>query len=243
MSKGIIYIMTSVLPGLIKIGKTGTDQFEKRMDYLEKNGYRNITGLKRAFAIEVEEYDEKEMLLHTIFEKSQVANTEMFSLDIDTATQLLSSFEGTVIYPKNESKIDIFNDATDSSKRGLIPDGEYYFEKKKVSDGNKKLKATAEIKDGKWILKKGSVLGCHEDVGVSKKAKELRAILSLDENGKLIEDAELGECTPSCAGSVVINASNNGWTDWKNKQGNPMDMYRQQQKKKVAEIEEQNSYT
>ena len=59
MSKGIIYIMTSVLPGLIKIGKTGYDQFEKRMDFLEKNGYRNITGLKRKFAIEVEEYDEK----------------------------------------------------------------------------------------------------------------------------------------------------------------------------------------
>lgn len=49
MSKGIIYIMTLVLPGLIKIGKTGSDQFEKRMDFLEKNGYRNITGLKRKY--------------------------------------------------------------------------------------------------------------------------------------------------------------------------------------------------
>ena len=31
MSKGIIYIMTSVLPGLIKIGKTGSDSFETRI--------------------------------------------------------------------------------------------------------------------------------------------------------------------------------------------------------------------
>ena len=231
MSKGIIYIMTSVLPGLIKIGKTGSSQFEKRMDHLEKNGYRNITGLKRAFAIEVDEYDEKEALLHTIFEKSQVADTEMFSLNIETATQLLSSFEGTVIYPKNESKIDIFNDATDSSKSRLIPDGVYHFEKKKVSDNNKKIKATAVISDGKWTLKKGSLLGCKEDVGVSKRAKSLRAMLSLDENGELLEDCELGECTPSCAGSVVIYASNNGWTDWKNSNGEPVDVYRQQKEK------------
>lgn len=39
--------------GLIKIGKTGNDQFENRMRFLENNGYANITGLKREFAIEV----------------------------------------------------------------------------------------------------------------------------------------------------------------------------------------------
>lgn len=235
MSKGIIYIMTSVLPGLIKIGKTGSDQFEKRMDFLEKNGYRNITGLKRKFAIEVEEYDEKETLLHTIFEKSQVANTEMFSLDVDTAIQLLSSFEGTVIYPKNESKIDIFNDATDSSKSRAIPDGEYHFEKKKVSDG-KKVKAVAIIEEGKWIMKKGSILGITEDVGVSKKAQSVRTIMPMDNNGVLQEDYDLGNCTPSFAGCVVMNASNNGWMEWKNKEGKPVDIYRP--KKNTAKSDE-----
>ncbi len=235
MSKGIIYIMTSVLPGLIKIGKTGSDQFEKRMDFLEKNGYRNITGLKRKFAIEVEEYDEKETLLHTIFEKSQVANTEMFSLDVDTAIQLLSSFEGTVIYPKNESKIDIFNDATDSSKSRAIPDGVYHFERKKGSD-NKKVKATAVIEDGKWTLKKGSILGISEGAGVSKSAQSIRAILPMDSNGVLQEDYEIGSCTPSFAGCVVMNAANSGWMEWKNKDGKPVDIYRP--KKNTAESDE-----
>lgn len=158
MSKCIIYIMTSVLPGLIKIGKTGSDNYEKRMYNIEQNGYRNITGLKRAFAIEVDEYDEKEILLHTIFEKSQVAATEMFSLDVDIAIQLLSSFEGKVIYPKNENKIDIFNEAADNSNSMLIPDGEYYLHRKKESDG-KEIKANAFIEAGRWTLKKGSIIG------------------------------------------------------------------------------------
>lgn len=37
MAKGIIYIMTTVVPGLIKIGKTGKDNFDQRMYNLEHN--------------------------------------------------------------------------------------------------------------------------------------------------------------------------------------------------------------
>jgi len=33
MEKGIIYLMTTVVNGLIKIGKTGNDQFENRMSF------------------------------------------------------------------------------------------------------------------------------------------------------------------------------------------------------------------
>lgn len=54
MAKGVIYVMTTVVPGLVKIGKTGTDNFEKRMYQLERNGYFNVVGLKREFAIEVD---------------------------------------------------------------------------------------------------------------------------------------------------------------------------------------------
>ena len=31
MAKGIIYLMVTVVPGLVKIGKTGTDNFDTRM--------------------------------------------------------------------------------------------------------------------------------------------------------------------------------------------------------------------
>lgn len=99
MAKGIIYIMTTSVTGLIKIGKTRTDQFESRMQILEQNGYWNVNGLHRYFASEVDDYDEKEKLIHTIFSKSQVASSELFALDKDLAKAMLESFEGDQVYP------------------------------------------------------------------------------------------------------------------------------------------------
>ena len=225
-TKGIIYIMKCVVPGLIKIGKTGSDNYEQRMYALEHNGYRNVTGFQRVFAIEVEDYDAKETMLHTIFDKSKVADTELFALDINIAMQLLSSFEGKVVYPKSETKEEVFDSATDSKTGQLIPDGTYKLTKKKVSD-NKTIHATAVVTGGKWKLLQGSVLGIIEDAGVSQKAKMIRATLHLGSDGTLWDDADLGECAPSLAGTIVMNASDNGWSDWKNTSGQPVDIYRQ----------------
>ena len=225
MSKGIIYIMTTAVPGLIKIGKTGPANFEQRMYNLVHDGYRNVTALKRSFAIEVDDYDEKEAMLHTIFEKSRVADTELFALDVNIVTQLLSSFDGIVVFPKTETKSEVFDTAVDNAKGKLLPNGTYTFQKKKKSD-NRVVKATATIDYGRWTLLKGSILGVSEDVGVSQKAKTQRMSMPIDSNGKLLEDTELGECSPSFAGSIVMNQSNNGWTDWKDKDGHPVDIYR-----------------
>lgn len=123
MSKGIIYLMSTVVDGLIKIGKT--NDFENRMRLLEKNGYYNICGLKRQFAIEVDDYDEKEQLIHNIFNKSQIGDSELFSIDIDLAKQFLSAFDGKIIYPK-ESKEKIFTAATEA-----------YTEKEKIRASNR----------------------------------------------------------------------------------------------------------
>lgn len=225
MARGIIYIMTTAVPGLLKIGKTGSNNFEQRMYNLEHDGYRNVTALKRAFAIEVDDYDAKEALLHIIFEKSQVSDTELFALDVNVAIQLLSSFEGKVIYPKTETKEEIFTGATENTHGKLIPNGTYTFKRKKKSD-NKVVHATAIVNNGRWTLIKGSILGIAEDMGVSQKAKRTRAELPIDSNGKLLDDYELGECSPSHAGTVVMNQSNNGWSDWHDTDGNPVDIYR-----------------
>lgn len=226
MSKGIIYIMTSAVPGLIKIGKTGSANFESRMYNLEHDGYRNVTYLKRAFAIEVEDYDDKEKMLHTIFEKSRVSDTELFALDVNVAIQLLSSFDGTVVYPKSETKEEIFDEATDNSKSKLIPDGVYTLKRKKRSD-NRAVDAAASVKNGNWTLKKNSVLGIAEDVGISAKVRTRRTELPIDSNGILMEDVELGECSPSFVSGLVLNASSDGWEDWKNSDGKPIDIYRE----------------
>ena len=230
MARGIIYVMTTAVPGLIKIGKTGSKNFEQRMYNLEHDGYRNVTALKRTFAIEVDDYDEKETLLHVIFEKSRLSDTELFAIDVNIVIQLLSSFDGNMVYPVSETKDEVFDQAADDSTGKLIPDGRYTFRRKKKSDDNKMVKATAVIQNGSWTLLKGSILGMTENAGVSKKARKIRLDMPIDETGKLLEDFCLGECSPSLAGSVVMNASNDGWIEWRNKDGNPVDTYRVKKK-------------
>lgn len=228
MSKGIIYLMTTVVTGLVKIGKTGSNSFEQRMHNLEHNGYRNVTGLKKEFAIEVEDYDEKELMLHTIFEKSRVSDTELFAIDKNIVIQLLSSFDGIVVYPQTESKEEIFDDATNSSKSKLIPNGIYCIKRNMKLD-NQKVSAKANISNGSWTLLKNSILAIVEGVGGSQKAKNFRSTMPIGNNGILLEDVELGECSPSFAGEVVMNQSVNGWTDWKNSKGESVDIYRNKQ--------------
>lgn len=239
MAKGIIYIMNTAVSGLIKIGKTGSGSFEQRMYKLEQNGYRNVTALKRVFAIELENYDEKEALIHTIFEKSRVSDTELFACDINIVIQLLSSFEGTVVYPKTETKNNIFEDAVENIKSKCIPNGTYTFKRKKKSDNDRLINVKAIIENGKWTLLKDSIIGITEDTGSSAKAKEIREKMSISKDGKLLEDFYLGECTPTFALNVIMNQSNNGWTGWKDKNGNPISIYRDQKNKSTGENNEE----
>jgi len=74
------------------------------MNILEQNGYWNVSGLKRFYAVRVDDYIEKEKLIHTIFSKSQVANSELFALDKNLAKDMLDAFEGEIIYPEQPKK-------------------------------------------------------------------------------------------------------------------------------------------
>lgn len=221
MAKGIIYLMTTVVSGLIKIGKTGNEQFENRMRFLESNGYANITGLKREFAIEVDEYDDKEKLIHDIFSKSRISNTELFALDIETAKSLLASLDGKQIYPKDKTKKEVFEESTEEIKlktdAGFIPDGEYFLNRNIKGFG--KVNGKAIVKDGVFTLLKGSICG---DTGncyipsIRKNAKIYNNILQED----------MICSNPSSAGWIVIGKSNNGWIEWKDIKGNSIEIYR-----------------
>ncbi|MDE7364276.1 MAG: hypothetical protein K2N27_05230 [Ruminococcus sp.] len=229
--KGIIYLMETVVPGLIKIGKTHSDNFEQRMYNLERNGYNNVSGLKRRFAIEVEEYDAKEILLHNLFDKNRLQNSELFAIDIDLMIQLLSSFEGKQIYPKDETKEEVFADATKqalanadeniqaSVARALIPEDTYYLKQNKKDVGL--ITAKMRVENGHFIVLKGSKCA---PVSTDSKVPEARreAVIS---NGVLMEDVE---CTsPSIAGWIPLGMSNNGWLVWKTSSGEPIDIFRQ----------------
>lgn len=133
MSKGIVYVMTTAVSGLIKIGKTGSEQYKERMRNLETNGYYNVAGLKKFFAIELEDYSDKEKLLHEIFSKHRVSDSELFALDMDLVKQLLLSFDGKVIYPAETNKEKDFEKITKIRKQGAL----FSFYKKGLKNGDK----------------------------------------------------------------------------------------------------------
>ena len=132
MSKGVVYVMTTAVSGLVKIGKTGTNNYPERMRNLEANGYYNVAGLKRYFAIELEDYDDKENLLHEIFSKHQVGDSELFAIDQDLLRQLLLSFDGKVIYPEKINKEKEFDEVATARKQGAL----FSFYKKGMKNGD-----------------------------------------------------------------------------------------------------------
>ena len=131
MTKGIVYLMTTAVSGLVKIGKSGTSNYPERMRFLEANGYYNVSGLKRHFAIELEDYDDKESLLHEIFSKHQVGNSELFALDQDLVRQLLLSFDGKVVYPERIDKEKEFDEVATTRKQSAL----FSFYNKGLKDG------------------------------------------------------------------------------------------------------------
>lgn len=220
-TRGIIYITETIVNGLIKIGKTQTNNFESRMYQLEHNGYRNVTGLKRRFAIEVNNYHDKELLIQEVFGKSKVGETELFALDIDTAIQLLSSFEGKIIYPK-EDKGKIFEEATEKIKSKSIQNGTYFCS---IGDYN----ANVEISDDGWVLLKNSVINTKPNPKLSGKLLPVLDSIKVDENGIVTEDYVLGDVTPSFVGNLVCGNNCNGWFTWKDEKGRAIDYYRKKE--------------
>ena len=223
MAKGIIYVMETVVPGLVKIGKTGTGNFEGCMYSLERNGYFNVVGLKRRFAIEVEDYDEKEALLDEIFSKARVPGSELFALDIDLVIQLLASFDGKQVYPETETREESFDQATE--KRHIkddwtsIPDGTYHL--KQTRKGKGTAVAQMVVEDGAFIVKAGAkCLPVNEGVVWTPEPRRTAPIV----DG--VPQADVVTKSPSTAGWVVLGCSNNGWNVWKSAAGKTLDEYR-----------------
>lgn len=229
MSKGIIYVITTVVPELVKIGKTGSTNFDQRMYNLERNGYSNVTGLKRDFAIEVDDYDEKESMLDEIFSRSRVPNSELFALDPELVIQLLSSFEGRQVYPPTESKEQVFDRATErrlaNPPRGEVPDGIYRLSHHLKKDG-RTVQATMRVLGGRYIVPKGTHVSTTEGAGLSSGIRQQRTAF-VNSEGEVTDDVEFS--SPSSAGSFVIGASCDGWKAWRDERGNRLDSYRVQE--------------
>lgn len=231
----IYYVMSSVVPGLVKIGKTGTTNFASRMYQLEHNGYSNVTGLKREFAIEVEDYEAKEKLLDDIFSKSRIGTTELFAIDLNLIIQLLSSFDGKKIYPEQSTKEEVFDRAEENREKAEqqklekqteceIPDGLYYLSYKRK--GENRIKATLEVKCGKFYLRKGNL--CHPPLSEKYEVKRIGINI---QNGILQEDIQVSSL--STAASIITGTSINGWDAWKDENGKSLSEYRNEGKSKT----------
>lgn len=224
MAVGVLYIMSTVVPGLIKIGKTTTDNFDNRMYNLEHNGYSNVTGLQRRFAIEVENYDEKERMLDEIFAKSRVPGSELFALNLDLAVELLSSFDGRQIFPQvdQESKQQVFDTAVKRRKRfdniQRIPDGVYFLKNNALS-----VFAKATVKDGVFTISAGQHVVLAAKPSIPDIVIAMRRD-NIDASGVIINDVQF--TSPSTAGSFILGRSCNGWTSWKTQNGQFIDIFR-----------------
>lgn len=226
MAKGIIYVMKTVVPGLVKIGKTGTANYETRMNTLERNGYYNVTGLRREFAIEVDDYDEKEIMLDDVFSRARVTNTELFALDVDLVVQLLSSFEGRQVYPRTETKDEVFERATaersEAADLASVPDGRYHMEVV-VERVGRTYACDMDVVDGRFVIRKGTKVCPGLSAGATGLAREMRERF-VDADGVVTSDVEFDY--PSGAGSFVKGSYSNGWREWVGTDGRPLDVYR-----------------
>lgn len=217
MAKGIVYVCSTVIPGLIKIGKTRSDRYEERMRELEDNGYKNCTGLKREFAIEVEDYDAKEVIVHTAFEAHQVGNTELYACNLDKVINILISFDGKIIFPVNESKEEIQAKADDGAASSELPDGDYVFEAPR-----KGYKGLLNVHNGILTLKAGSILAAMSD-DASPNWVSRRKTFGTDSCTLM---TEIVCSSVSEAGYYVCGHRQNGWKAWKDFKGNFIDVYR-----------------
>lgn len=194
--KGIIYIMTTAVSGVIKIGKTGAKQYQERMRHLEHNGYYNVVGLRKYFAIEVSDYDDKEKLIQEIFSNHKIADSELFALDYELVKQLLLSFDGKIIYPTNVNKEKEFDLVTKTRKQGEL----FSFYKKGLKKGDKIVfkddsKVIAEICGEREVKYEGEVYKLsplvyklYERMGRLNKSGAYQGAAYFEYNGKRLLD-------------------------------------------------------
>ncbi len=234
---GEIYILVNpAFPNLVKIGYA--NNVEKRVKTL--NGNSGLPDPYHVYATYKVKKRLEDLKLHKLIDSldanlKHVPNREFYEMTPEKAYGILSAIaqingdeDLLVLNPLCDEFFDKRDEGQQPVKEGItiIPDGKYSFSRKKKSDANKTVQATAMVKDGCWTILKGAVFGIHEDAGVSQMAKQARNRMKLSPEGELLEDFELGKCTPSYAGTILMNQSNNGWGDWKTEDGVSIDIYR-----------------
>ena len=115
---GIVYLLTNeAMPGLVKIGKTGADDPQVRMDQLYNTSVP--VPYECALAMKVDDQDAVEKALHTAFGPDRInPKREFFKIDTEQARAVLNVIAGEDVTPAvNEANNAIAEVERSSSER------------------------------------------------------------------------------------------------------------------------------
>ena len=115
---GIVYLLTNeAMPGLVKIGKTGADDPQVRMDQLYNTSVP--VPFECALAKKVDDQDAVEKALHTAFGPDRInPKREFFKIDTEQARAVLNVIAGRDVTPAvNEANNTIAEVERSSSER------------------------------------------------------------------------------------------------------------------------------
>ena len=104
-----------------------------------------------------------------------------------------------------------------NTDRGELPDGECFYMRNIRGFGESK--GTAIVEDGLFKVLKGAVCAPTSKGFVPEIRKTVPIVSNI-----LVDDVICD--SPSAAGWVIAGRSNNGWLEWKDKNGIPIDIYR-----------------
>lgn len=158
------------------------------------------------------------------FAKARVPGSELFALNIDLAVELLASFEGRQIFPKTdeEFKQQVFNAAARNHRAFTaalrIPNGVYVLSRKRPP-----LNAEMTVEDGTLTIRAGQHVAVDDSDSIDKTVRALRHD-NIDPHGVVLNDVRFS--SPSQAAAFATGHASNGWTQWKTKDGNPIDQFR-----------------
>lgn len=218
MAKGVIYVEETLVKNLVKIGKM--ESTAARMIIRAIKDKRPDMPAWR-FAIEVDDYEEKEELLHNIFAAGNVHGTDLYALETSYAVQLLAAFEGEQLYMKGHRDEKRYSEeyhdykVTSGSKTGnkfMIPDGEYYLECEDDEHGT--VRANMTVLGNDFIIRKGSSLLPWKKY---RDTEPLRRRAVNVEGKHTLEDAVCRSHNE--AASWVMGYCCSGRTLWKNQDG------------------------
>lgn len=217
MSKGVIYLFSSSVKELCKIGRT--DNLKERKRNIEANGYHNVSGLKLIYAVESEDMVSDENFIKELLKRLRIGDSELYQVNKDSAIMLLSKI-GKVVFPESQILADeIKNEAQENVSSEVLPSGVYLCN---IKVDNKEYNATLEIINGSLIMKKESNINERFDK-LNDSYKRMRELMVV-KDGILQDDFEVSSV--SAAASLVAGHLKNGWDIWKDHNGYKINKYR-----------------